>query len=940
MKTVFLILTLSLYVVNTFCQTNFKLEDPLPIDPAVKVGKLENGLTYYIRQNKLPEKRVEMRLVINAGSLQETDNQQGLAHFVEHMCFNGTENFEKNELVDFLEQMGIKFGAELNAYTSFEETVYQLYIPTDKPGLLDTAFMVLEDWASKVSFAHDEIDKERGVIVEEWRLGLGAQERMMQKYVPVILKDSRYAERLPIGKMEVVENCPYDTLKQFYYDWYRPDLMAVVVVGDIEIDEMEEKINDHFSKLVNPEHLKPRVEYPIPNNKEPLISIVTDKEATYSIIQFYIKHDKKNDVIVSDYRNLLMQGLYNQMMNTRFAEVLQSPDAPFMYASSSYGGFLGRSKDAYSSVAVAKENEIINSFKKLLKESEKVRQFGFTSSELERVKKEILTMYEKAVKEKDKTESRNYAEEYKRSFLEGEAIPGIENEYAFALQFVPGITLEEVNQLAKNWVIDENWVILVTAPENEKIDIPKEEDLMAVVKASKEEEIQAYVDAVSDEPLLAEKPKKTKVKSKIENEKLGYTELVFKNGAKAVLKPNFYKNDQIIFMGISPGGHSIYPDEDFISADFASDIINQSGLGNFDAVGLQKKLAGNTAGVSSWINTLTEGTSGSCSPKDIETLLQLNYLYFTAPRKDTNAFKVYISKLENQIKFVEADPNFAFYDTLVKVTTMNHPRSYAVPTFEQLNQANLDKILEIQEDRFADASDFNFIFVGNFAVDTLIPLLETYIGGLPSINRDESWKNVDPDFPEGITEVVINKGIEPKSRVQIVMNEAFEYNAEDVMYINILIDILSIKLRESMREDQGGVYGVRISESIKKYPVEEYSVTVSFGCSPDNVDSLVNTVFTEMKKIQDNGPEEIDLNKVKETLIRGREVSIKTNSYWKSVLNGLYFSNRPILTLDEYKEKVNNISAENIKKAAIDFLNLKHYVKVVLMPEGEVAKSD
>ncbi|MBN2521356.1 MAG: insulinase family protein [Bacteroidales bacterium] len=933
MKKLLLFLSGTFIIACISGQASFILEDNLPFDPNIVKGKLENGLTYYIRKNNLPEERVELRLVVNAGSLQETYNQQGLAHFTEHMCFNGTKNFEKNELVNFLEKMGIQFGAELNAYTSFEETVYMLYIPTDKPGLLDTAFMVLEDWASNVTFAHEEIDKERKVIVEEWRLGLGAQERMMQKYIPVVLKDTRYAERLPIGKMDIVENCPYDTLKQFYKDWYRPELIAVVVVGDIDPVEMEKKIQQHFAHFTNPDNIKPHIEYPIPNNNEPLISIVTDKEATYSLIQFFIKHDKYAEITVNDYRKMLLQRLFNQMMGSRYNEIMQNPETPFLYANSGYGGFMGRSKDAYFSFAVAKENQILSSLDKLLEENEKVKQFGFNETELEREKKSLLTFYKKAIKEKDKTESKTYAEEYIRNFLEQEPVPGIENEFLLATQFVPGISINEINDLAKKWMINSNWVVLITAPENETIQIPTEDEVKAVVKQSKEKEVKAYIDSDVDEPLLKKLPKKSKIVSRTENQKFGYTEITFKNGAKAILKPNFYKNDQVLFSGTSPGGHSLYPDEDFVSAYVTSDIMNQSGLGNFDMIALQKKLAGNTASVESYINELNEGVRGSCSPKDIETLLQLNYLQFTGIRIDTNAFKSYISRLENQVKYISADPNFTFYDTLVKATSMNHPRAIAAPSSEQINSIEIKKVVSMQEDRFADAGDFTFVFVGNFSVDSLLPLLEIYIGGLPSKKRIETWKNVDPDFPEGITNIKVQKGIEPKSRVSIVMNKSIEYSYDNALQLNVLIDILSIKLRESMREDKGGVYGVRVNENMQKIPVPEYSISISFGCSPYNVDSLVQTVFLEMKKIIDNGPEEVDLVKVKETMIRAREVNEKTNSFWLNNLESFYFTENPILTFDEYRTKIESLTIQDIKSAANRYFALDNYVKVALYPE-------
>jgi len=917
---------------NINCQ-KYNLNDTIPTDPSIRIGRLKNGMKYYIKLNKQPAKRVELRLAVNAGSLQESDNQQGLAHFTEHMCFNGTKNFEKNELINFLEKMGIKFGAELNAYTGFEETVYMLTIPTDKPGLLDTGIMVLNEWAHNVAFNHEEIDKERGVIIEEWRLGLGANDRMLKKYLPVILQGSPYASRLPIGKKEIIESFPYDTLIKFYNDWYRPELMALIVVGDIDVDEIENKIITNFSELKNPANPVKKDTVIVPDNEKPIISIVSDPENTYSIVRVYIKHDRKKEVSVRDYRNSVLQNLYNSMINERFNELLKKPSSPFLYAASGFDNFIGRAKDCYFFYAVAKENEILNSLSKLIEENEKVRKFGFNQSELDRQKRELISNYEKALKEKNKTESSRFADEYIRNFLEDEPVPGIETEYALVKQFIDSITIEEINKLAIEWITDNNWVVLITAQENKNVKIPTNEEVLLTVNNSKNNEVTAYVDNYKEGDLITQNLIGNKILSKKQNKKLGITEIKLSNGVKIILKPNNYKNDEILMSAFSAGGNSVYHDSLIYEATYADEIINESGLGNFDAIALEKKLAGNTASLSSYISSLKEGFSGSSSPKDFETLLQMVYLYFTSPRKDTSAFETFITNIRNRSKSIKVDPNFNFYDTLIKTINSNNPRYFIFPTESQLNKINLGTVYSIFTDRFADASDFTFIFVGNFNVDSIIPSLQKYLGSLPSIKRKENWKNVDSEFPGGVTKVIVNKGIEPKSRVSLVMSGKFNPTIKNIMTFVLLNDILDIRLRESLREDKGGTYSVRVGRDISKYPNPKYTLNISFGCSPDNVDSLVNTIFAEMKKLQLNGPLAEDMQKVIETAIRQREVDEKTNKFWLTQLESYYFNNYPILKFDDFKKLITSIKADDIKETAKLIFNYNNYVEVVLLPE-------
>ncbi len=933
-KLLFIAILLGFVIMSLSAQ----IADPgksIPPDPKIIIGKLDNGMTYYIKQNKKPEQRVELRLAVNAGSVCETSGQLGLAHFVEHMCFNGTKNFPSNKIINMLEEMGVKFGAELNAGTSFDQTVYMLKVPTDKEEWINRGFQILEDWAHQVSMESAEIDKERGVIVEEWRLGLGADDRMMLKYLPVILKGSRYAERLPIGKVEVIKSFPYDTLRAFYKTWYRPDLMAVVIVGDIDPSLAEKKVKEYFGRIPKAVNPKKRIEFPVPDNVEPLISVVTDKEAPgyNAIIGF--KHPKSDNITFTDYRNQLMRSLYTGMLNNRLQEITQKPDAPFMYAAAEYGPFIGRSIDAYMLQVGAKENQIDKSLEVVLVENERVRKYGFTTTELEREKKSILARYETMAKESDKTQSAQYADEYVRNYLDQECIPGIQKEFDITKEFMPGITLDEINKLGEKWITEENMFGLVMAPQKEGVNVPTESQILNIIKSVKARQITAYKDNVTDAPILAEKPVGTKVIDRKENKDFVFTELSFGNGVRMILKTTDYKNDEILLSAYSLGGTSLYPDNDIMSATFATSIINQSGLGDFDFINLQKKLSGNTAKLNPYIYDLREGFTGNCSPKDLETMLQLNYLYFTKIRKDNDAFNAFVSQMKNTYKPMRAVPRVIFADTLQKIITQNNPRTIAVPSEAQLNQINLDRSLAIFKDRFADASDFTYLMVGNFKVDDVLPMLEKYIGGLPSIKRKETFRDITPKFPKGLVNVEVPKNSEPQSQVAMVWKGDFTYNEKERQCFTMLMNVLSIKCRESMREDQGGVYGVSIGGTAQKFPRQMFTVQAGWGCSPDNIKKLSQTVLDEMGKIQKDGPTDIDINKVKETLIRERESRMKENSFWLTALQNFYYVGDKLMSLDEFKNFVNSITKDDIKAVAKKYLDTKNYVEVALIPAAK-----
>jgi zinc protease len=852
---------------------------------------------------------------------------------MEHMNFNGTKTFPHNELIDFLQKTGVKFGADINAYTGFDETVYKLQLPTDDSVLLNTGYQVMEDWSHNALLDDTEIDKERGVIVEEWRMGLGAQDRMMKKFLPVILKGSVYAIRIPIGKVDIIQNFKHDLIRNFYHDWYRPDLQAIVVVGDIDPAKAEAQIKAHFSGIKNPPSEKPRTEFEIPDNKDPLIAVTTDKEATENYILMFYKHPLKKEKNLGDFKDKMAAQLFTGMLNNRFNEISQKPESPYVFASADYGQFLARNKDAYMVNAMSKENQIDKSLDILLAENERVKRFGFTITEFDRQKEEMLSQYEKAAKEFDKTESMSLTDDYVNNFLTGDPIPGARKAYKYVKNLLPEIKLEDINALAKEYVSDDNMALVVMAPEKSGVEVPTEADILKIIKNSKSTDLQPYVDKFKEEPLVTADLKGSKVVSTKENTELGFTELKLANGVTVVLKPTHFKNDEILLSAYCLGGHSLIPDADFMSANYATQVIEKSGAGDFDNVELEKKLKGKNIEIHPYISDTKEGFSGNSTPKDIETLMQLVYLYFKEPRKDTTAFKAFMSQLENQVKFMKSSPMMSFYDTLLKSAYPGYKRIVIFPTPEQLQQVNLNKLYKIYISRFASAKEFKFFLTGNFSIDTITSLVIKYFGSLPSLNRPEAWIDVSPKFPKGVVNNTLYKGTDPQGMVGIVMSELFDYNPKNLLELNMLKEIISIKLIEVIREKMSGVYSPQVMINPEHYPKSKFQFMVMFGCSPKAADKLTNAVFSEIKKIRANGPTETDLNKAKETLIRARETDLEKNEFWLGKIESVYYDGTDPATILNFKERVNAITIKDLKLAADTYMLPKHYVRVVLKPE-------
>jgi zinc protease len=909
------------------------LSTPLPVDPKVRIGTLPNGLKYYIRANPKPEKRAELRLVVNAGSVLENDEQLGLAHFVEHTAFNGTTHFAKNDLIKYLQSIGVRFGADLNASTSFDETVYILPVPTDTARIIERAFTILEDWAHGQTFDSTEVTNERGVVREEWRLGKGASDRMLHQWLPTALKGSLYAERLPIGNEPSIMSATPTRLRSFYSRWYRPDLEAVIAVGDFDPDVIEAQIKKHFSGIPRASNAPKRPVETVPSNKMPLIGIGHDKEATGSDVELIFKLPVEKTRTVGDYRRDIMARLYLGMLNTRLDEISQKPDAPFLGAGASKGSFIGRTTDAFTLGANVKDGGIDRGLEALLIEAKRVDQFGFLQSELDRQKESMVRGYERAYAEREKTQSASFVGEYVNNYLTGEAIPGIEYEYKLVQQLVPTITLADVNKLGSAWITDTNRIIIAQSPEKDGVKIPTRDELLAVFQRAAKAPVVAYTENLSAEALVPKPPSPGTVVSTRQIPAVNVTEWTLSNGARVLVKPTDFKADQVLFAASSPGGTSLAPDADFMSASLASDIMGVSGVGQFSRVDLQKKLTGKVASSTASISTTSEGLGGQASPKDLETMFQLIYLEFTAPRLDTAAFQALKNQIAPYLANRGSDPDEVFGDT-VTVTMAQHnfrARPLTAATFAEVNP---EKALAFYKERFADASDFTFVFVGNVDTVTLKPLVEKYIASLPSIGRKETFRDNGGQPPTGVVERVVHKGVEPKANTIIDFTGACQYSPESRFAIRALLELVQIQLDETLREQLGGTYSPRAGGTCVRTPRQQYSIEIQFNSSPDNVDKLSKRVFALIDSLKTHGPSASDVAKVKEELTRGREVDLKQNSYWVGNLLARTQAGEDITgLLDAYDAMVRALTPAAIQDAAKKYFDTSNYARFVLLPQ-------
>jgi zinc protease len=918
------------FILPGLAQTN--LDQKVPLDPRVRMGKLENGLVYYIQQNPKPENKVELRLAVNAGSILEEDDQQGLAHFTEHMAFNGTKNFEKNELISYLQSIGVSFGRDLNAYTGFDETVYILPIPSDDEEKLRSGFLVMSDWAGGILMEEADIDGERGIIVEEWRTGQGYSQRMQDKYLPLMLYNSKYAERLPIGKMDIVENFEYETIRRFYRDWYRPNNMAVIAVGDVDPDKLESLIREYFGSLENPKKYPERALFEVPEHEETFVSILTDEEAPGIQIQLFYKHKALPSETKRDYRNFIIRTLYGGMMTQRLDEIRQKPDAPFIFAGTGYGNFV-RDLDYFSASGVVAPGKVEAGIQSLIVENERVAQFGFTGPELERVKKAVLNNAERAFKEMDKAESRAIVGRYVNHFLEGKFAEGEAWKYEFYKEILPTISLQEINDLAKQLVRNENRVIIVTAPDAEKENLPSEENILALIEEVDTMMLSPYEEKLLAENLIDELPTPGKIEKISKIESINVSEVVLSNGVKVFVKSTDFKNDEIVFSASGKGGVSLYPDEDHYSASYAGVMVSIMGIGDFSPSDLRKILAGKSVSVTPNIGTYSQNIAGSSSPKDLEIAMQLIHLYFTQPRKDKELFEVYMNNQKTQLASAQANPDFQFSKHLNRIIADGNLRAMSIYDPEDLDKVDMDRGLEIYADRFGNAANFEFFFTGNIDLETFKPLLEQYIGSLPSDKSSvDQFVDLGIRAPRGKTET-IEVGTDEKSQVILYFSGETEYDRKKATDISYLGEILTIKLIETLREEIGGVYGVGANGSMGIQPVGNFSFSIGFPCSPDMVDQLIEAAWAEVRKIQENGPTEEDLNKVKEKRRIALAENLKRNNYWNGQLSAVRTYEFDWEVILEATENIQAVNQERIQKVASEFLTQENLLEIRKYPK-------
>jgi zinc protease len=909
---------------------------PMPLDPSITVGRLDNGLHYWIRENAYPANRAELRLVVKVGSVQESEDQLGIAHFVEHMAFNGTENYPKMDLVRALESFGMRFGADVNASTGFDETMYFLRIPTDTPKIMDSAFQILEDWAHNVTFEDVEVEKERGVVIEEWRLGLGAGSRLRDIQFPVLFADSLYAERLPIGKVEVLEEFDPQRARDFYADWYRPDLMAVIAVGDFDGAEIEARIKEHFGRLQMPAQPPERLYEQVPDHESTRFSIDTDPEATTSTVVVYHKLPLRPQAFHGSYRQSIVEGLYSNMLNRRLSELSQQPNPPFLGASSSQGIFIP-SSEVYFIGAAARDGEIPRALEAVYTEVERIDRFGFTESELQREKTQLMRAFERIYTEKNVQDSGTFAEEFTRAFLEGESTPGIDYEWELYQRFLPEITIDEVNAIGQDWVSDHNRVVLVSMPERAGLQKPTEQELYAAHDNAKNAMLRPYRDTVTEAPLLNFDPTPGSVVEETRIEELGVTEWTLSNGIRVVMKPTTFRGDQVLFRAFSPGGTSLASDADLVAAQTAVQVVAGSGFGPFSARQLTNLLADKVVNVRPYIGQRYEGLLGTASPRDLETLFQLSFVTATEPRADSGVFGLIQDQIRAGLANREVSPEAAWSERLQQIMSQEHPRRRPV-SVAMVDEMDLVKSYDFYLDRFADLGDAVFVFVGNFDTEAMRPLVEKYLGSLPTNGREETWADEGVRLPRGAIREDVNRGREPKSITALVFTGDLELEEAERRSAGAMAEVLQTRLREVMREDLSGTYGVSVDASLYEEPASEYSVSISFGSDPDRVDELVDVVFQEVEKLRSAPPTDQELASVRESFRRVHELDVSENGYWLQALVNAYQEGDDPLEILEYDERLAQVTPEHVQRAAMGTLDASSVVRVSLFPEDHESR--
>jgi zinc protease len=917
---------------HSLAHAALRLDEPIPVGPQVKVGKLANGLTYYIQRNARPERKLELRLVVKAGSILEDEDQRGLAHFVEHMAFNGSTHFRKHELVSYLQSIGVGFGADLNAYTSFDETVYILPTPTDQPRNVAKAFQVLEDWAHGVRFEDAAIEKERAIVLEELRLGKGASDRMGKQIYPKIFNGSRYAERLPIGREEVLRDFKPEALRRFYRDWYRPDLMAVVVVGDIEPDRAEKFIKTHFARLKNPARPRPRDYAAIPARQDTEALVVLDHEASgNSVLIRYPLRPVSEAGTIRAYRDDLVQALFGAMLNQRLSELAQQPDAPYLAASSALGKLTPR-YHSYNASAALGPRGAAPAIAALVQENERARQHGFGLHELERAKKNMMRTYEQAWNERAKSDSATYAAEYIRNFLQHEAIPGIDLEYRYVQELVPGITLEELNDYARCTIpADSGKLVLYTGVD--KPGAPSGEQLLAAVAEAARQPVLPHDDKAVAARLMDKPPKPGSIVAERHDQALGLTHLTLSNGVKVILKPTDFRNDQVMLSAARFGGQSLFGDQDILNARFANAIVASMGVKDFSPLDMRKILAGKAAGVTVGLGSYTDVVAGASGASDVETMLQLLWLKFAGVRRDEHLFRTYVGKQAELARNQDGQPGRRFGDAVVSALYNGHPRAPRNLQADEYDKIDLDRSIDIFRQRFSSAKDLSFIVVGSFDPEAIKPLLATYLGSLPTPDIPVAFRDVGLRPVTGVVKREVRSGTEPKSTISLNFTGQAPFSEAEQLRLSALVGVLNLRLIEVLREKMAMIYGGGASGALSKIPYGNYSIGISLPTGPEHVDKVIEATFAEIRRLQEQGPEASDLEKVKTNWIQNHRRSLRENGYWVAHLQSALTEGLDPASILDVEKQVQALNAQDLQAAARRYLETGNYVQVVLNPE-------
>ena len=929
---------LSITLVVAALQLTAQQPIPLPIDSGVRYGHLPNGLTYYIRHNEEPKQRCDYHIAQCVGAVLEEDNQNGLAHFLEHMAFNGTEHFPGKGIITYFESIGVNFGGNINAYTSIDETVYRLSdVPTIREGIIDSALLVMHDWSCGLSLIGEEIDAERGVIREEWRTGATAQRRLWKESRALMFPNSQYGKRDVIGDTAVINNFAYQALRDYYHKWYGPDNQAIIVVGDIDVDAIEAKIKALWANVPERVNRGERPLYSVDDNDEPIIAIVTDKEAQQTRIQLYWKHPQTPIYLQGtniSYMLDRLRDLISNMLNTRFEEASMNPDAPFVGAGAGYFELV-KLRDAFTAITVAKEGKETEAYESLLYELEKMRRYGFTEAELEVAKANMLSNYEQAYNSRKTRQNISFAQEYIRHFEDNEPIPGIEFEYDFVKELMPAITLEIVNNIAQNQLMgDKNIIVCITGVEKEGVHIPSQEQVLNMLRAMPDMAIEAPVSEKIDRPLVEKLPKKGKIKKQTRNESLGTTEWLLNNGIRVVFKTTDFSHDRILMEAFSEGGQSLVATADLPSAALATSIVEFSGLGSFSYTDLQKVLAGKQVSVSPSIDDYTESVNGSSSVRDLETMLQLTYLTFTAPRKDEQAYKTLMAMLSNQLKNKEKNPKAIFRDSLSLFST-NHSERTLIMNEDLLDKIDLDKALQIYSERFSNPQDFTFTFVGEINPDDpqTKELILQWVGGLKKKGKKEHLVDWKVRQPEGDNKLYFRQQMTTRTATNRIEYALYDQPFSLAKRVNLKMvgRVLDTRYLESVREREGGSYGVGVGGGMNRVPTTEQYLIIQFDTDPEKQERIMAVINEEIETILRDGPLANDIEKERASMLKDHEENLRDNDWWQSIIFRYYRYGENYL--EEYVPAVQAITGESVRKALEQLVKANNRIEVVMLPE-------